>query len=77
MDVLPRAGRYCLSAAIFASGLMQIVNAGFVRLVPKLPAWVPAPEICAVALGGALVLVGVAWLVAASCPPDAETKSAA
>ena len=41
---------------------MQIVKAGFVRLVPKLPAWVPAPEICAVALGGVLVLIGGAIL---------------
>jgi uncharacterized membrane protein YphA (DoxX/SURF4 family) len=63
MDVLPRAGRYCLGFAVAASGLMQIVNAGFVRLVPKLPAWVPAPEICAVAFGVVLVLIGGAILL--------------
>ncbi len=62
MDVLPRAGRFCFGAAIIASGLMQIVNAGFVRLVPKLPAWVPAPETCAIVLGVALVVIGGAIL---------------
>lgn len=62
MDVLPRAGRYCLGAAVAASGLMQIVNAGFVRLVPKLPAWVSAPELCAIAFGVVLVVIGGAVL---------------
>jgi uncharacterized membrane protein YphA (DoxX/SURF4 family) len=71
MDVLPRAGRYCLGAAVTASGLMQIVNAGFVRLVPKLPAWVPATEICAIALGLALVLIGGAILTGYKSRPAA------
>jgi len=62
MDVLPRAGRYCLGAAVAASGLMQIINGGFVRLVPKLPEWVPAQSFGAVATGFALVLIGAAIL---------------
>ena len=60
MDLLPRSGRYCLGAAVAASGLMQIVNAAFVRLVPKLPEWLPAQQPAAVAVGVALVLIGAA-----------------
>ena len=62
MSELPRAGRYCLGAAVVASGLMQVINTGFVRLVPKLPEWLPAPSIWAVASGVALGLIGGAIL---------------
>ena len=62
MDLLPRAGRICLGAAVAASGLMQIINVGFVRLVPKLPEWLPAQGFGAVATGVVLVLVGGAVL---------------
>ena len=62
MDVLPRVGRTCLGAAVAASGLMQIINAGFVRLVPKLPEWLPAQSFGAVATGTVVVLIGVSVL---------------
>ena len=62
MDVLPRAGRICLGSAVLATGLMQIINAGFVRLVPSLPAWLPVQSVWAVATGSLLVLIGGAVL---------------
>lgn len=37
---------------------MQIINASFVRLVPKLPEWLPFQSPLAVATGVALVLIG-------------------
>jgi len=62
MDVLLRAGRFCLGAAVAASGLMQVINVAFVRLVPALPGWLPAQSLWAVATGAALVLIGAAIL---------------
>ena len=63
MDLLTRAGRICLVAAVAATGLMQIINVGFVRLVPKLPDWLPAQAFGAVVTGAVLVLVGGAVLM--------------
>jgi len=48
---------------VAASGLMQIINVGFVRLVPKLPDWLPAQAFGAVVTGAVLVLVGGAVLM--------------
>ena len=62
MDVLSRAGRYCLGSAVAASGLMQIITVGYVRLVPQLPAGLPVQALGAVATGAVLVLVGGAVL---------------
>src|SRR6478752_758926 len=49
-------GRTGFGVALAGSGLMQLVNRDFVRLVPKLPAWVPVPGLWPV-VTGALLLV--------------------
>jgi uncharacterized membrane protein YphA (DoxX/SURF4 family) len=53
-------GRGFLGAATMASGVLQLVVGDFVRLVPKLPAWVPAPSAWAYLAGAALVVIGLA-----------------
>ncbi|MES1168940.1 MAG: hypothetical protein ABUL61_07185, partial [Oleiharenicola lentus] len=60
MERLSSVARHGMGLAVAASGLMQVVNAGFVRLVPQLPAWLPFQPALAVATGGALVLIGAA-----------------
>lgn len=62
MDTLSHAGRTCLGAGVTASGLMQVINADLVRLVPRFPAWLPGHQPVAVALGVGLVLIGAAVL---------------
>jgi len=62
MDILSSAGRICLGVAVAATGLMQVVNGRFVRLVPPLPGWLPAQTWIAVATGLAMVLIGAAIL---------------
>jgi len=39
---------------------MQLVNREFVRLVPKLPAWVPAPDVWPIVAGALLLAIGLA-----------------
>lgn len=70
MDGFSRTGRYGLGAAVAASGLMQVINTAFVRLVPRLPEWLPAQSLWAVVSGGALILIGAAILT------DYKTKQA-
>jgi uncharacterized membrane protein len=55
-------GRVCLGAALAGSGLMQLVNRDFVRLVPKLPAWVPAPGVWPIVTGALLLAIGLAFV---------------
>jgi len=55
-------GRVSLGAALAGSGLMQLINRDFVRLVPKLPAWVPAPGVWPVVTGALLLAIGLAFL---------------
>ncbi len=62
MDILPRAGAPCLGLAVAATGLMQVINTGFVRIVPKLPDWVQMQPAGAVVSGAALILIGAAIL---------------
>jgi uncharacterized membrane protein len=45
-----------------ASGVLQLATGDFVRLVPKLPAWVPAPSLWAYLFGVVLVVIGLAIL---------------
>jgi uncharacterized membrane protein len=47
---------------MFGSGLMQVSNGTFVRLVPALPGWLPMPAAWAVATGVTLGLIGGAIL---------------
>jgi uncharacterized membrane protein len=53
-------GRSFFGVATVASGVLQLVTGDFVRLVPKLPAWVPAPSAWAYAVGVVLVVTGLA-----------------
>lgn len=62
MSALQSTGRICVGVAAIGSGLMQVINAGFVRLVAGLPAWVPGHAPLAVAAGVGLLLIGVALI---------------
>ncbi len=55
-------GRCFFGAAVMASGVLQLVTGEFVRLVPKLPAWVPAPAVWPYLIGVVLVVTGLAIL---------------
>jgi uncharacterized membrane protein YphA (DoxX/SURF4 family) len=53
-------GRTFVGVAAMASGVLQLVTGDFVRLVPKLPAWIPAPAAWAYLVGVVLVVIGLA-----------------
>ena len=53
-------GRCFFAIAVAASGLQQLLTADFVRLVPRLPAWVPWPAFLACAVGAGLMVAGAA-----------------
>jgi uncharacterized membrane protein len=55
-------GRCFFGLGVLGSGVLQLVIRDFVRLVPKLPAWVPASSLLAVVIGVVLVLAGLAIL---------------
>lgn len=55
-------GRSFFGAATTASGVLQLVTGDFVRLVPKLPAWVPTHSTWAWVVGVVLVAAGLAIL---------------
>jgi uncharacterized membrane protein len=52
-------GRSLLGAATIASGVLQLVTGDFVRLVPSLPAWIPAHSALAYVVGVVLVALGI------------------
>jgi uncharacterized membrane protein len=60
--IFANSGRLACGAAVVGTGLMQVVNADFVRLVPKLPAWWPVPQASAVVAGVVLLVIGGAIL---------------
>jgi uncharacterized membrane protein len=55
-------GRILFGTAILASGALQLATGDFVRLVPALPAWVPAASAWAYLVGVVLVTLGLAVL---------------
>lgn len=55
-------GRIFFSIAVVAFGLLQLVMASFVRLVPPLPEWVPSHSSWARLTGVVLVVAGLALL---------------
>jgi len=55
-------GRSFFGVATMASGVLQLATGDFVRLVPKLPAWVPAPSLWAYLVGVVLAVIGLAIL---------------
>ncbi len=65
-------GRAFFGVATLASGVLQLVTGDFVRLVPKLPAWVPAPSAWAYLTGVVLVAVGIAILSGRMARPAAS-----
>jgi len=58
MRYLTMIGRIFFGAALVASGVQQLVVGEFVRLVPKLPAWIPAPALWPGVVGVVLVIAG-------------------
>lgn len=59
-DNLSTLGRWFVALAIIATGIQQLVIRNFVRLVPKLPEWVPALPVWACVSGVVLIAIGVA-----------------
>jgi uncharacterized membrane protein len=57
-----RLGRTFFAIATTGSGVQQLVTGEFVRLVPKLPAWLPAPSAWAYAVGVVLIAAGLALM---------------
>jgi uncharacterized membrane protein len=55
-------GRVFFAVSMIASGLQQLIRQDFVRLVPKLPSWVPASSMWAILSGALLVAAGLAIL---------------
>ena len=55
-------GRIFFSIAVVASGLLQLLMASFVRLVPPLPEWIPSHSSWARLIGIVLVVTGLALL---------------
>jgi uncharacterized membrane protein YphA (DoxX/SURF4 family) len=53
-------GRLLFAISIMAFGIQQLVTAQFVRVVPPLPAWMPAPGLWAYGIGILLILAGAA-----------------
>ena len=62
LEGLDSLGRTFFGLATMASGVQQLVTGDFVRLVPKLPAWVPAPSAWPYVVGVVLVASGLAIL---------------
>ncbi len=58
MAMTTRLGRLFFAFAMIASGIQQLVRADFVRLVPKLPAWIPWPGFWACVVGVLLIVTG-------------------
>jgi uncharacterized membrane protein len=63
MGKITTLGRCLFAVAALASGLQQLVTAGFVRLVPGFPAWIPWPHFWALGSGLLLVLAGGALVL--------------
>ena len=70
LDLLPSSymmtrstlGRIFFAIAVAASGLLQLITAAFVRLVPPLPAWIPSHSSWAYLIGIVLIVIGLALL---------------
>ena len=61
MEKITTLGRSFFAIAMVASGIQQLINADFVRLVPKLPAWIPWHPFWACLVGVILIVAG--WAV--------------
>jgi uncharacterized membrane protein len=72
LEGLDSPGRTFFGLATMASGVQQLVTGNFVRLVPKLPAWVPAQSAWPYVVGVVLVAAGLAILTG----PMARTAAA-
>jgi uncharacterized membrane protein len=59
-SILGRLGRLFFAISIVAFGVQQLMTGGFVRLVPPLPAWIPAHSSWASVVGAVLIFAGVA-----------------
>jgi uncharacterized membrane protein len=70
-DHATSVGRAFFGAGVMSSGILQLVTGDFVRLVPKLPAWVPAAQAWPYVFGAVLVATGLAILVGRMARPAA------
>jgi uncharacterized membrane protein len=61
-DTALRIGRVFYGLAVLGTGLQQLAIAEFVRIVPRLPHWIPAQPLLARLGGIVLVAIGVALL---------------
>jgi uncharacterized membrane protein len=61
-EKLQRLGRFFFGASVAAFGFLQLIRADFVRLVPDLPAWIPAHSFWAGAIGALLIAIGTSIL---------------
>jgi len=57
-----KLGRWFYGLAVAATGLQQLVIGQFVRIVPKLPDWIPAQPLLARLAGVLLIAIGIALL---------------
>lgn len=63
MQRLPSVSRAFIAAALIAFGIQHLVYGDFVtRIVPKLPAWIPAHSACADAFGVALIACALVFV---------------
>ena len=69
---LAALGGALLAVAVVASGVMQIVNGEFVRLV-TIPTWLPWPRAWAIAAGVAAMVLGAAMFSRTLARPAAAT----
>lgn len=53
-------GRLFFALSMVAFGVQQLVTAGFIRLVPPLPEWIPRHSLWAYLIGIVLIVAGVA-----------------
>jgi uncharacterized membrane protein YphA (DoxX/SURF4 family) len=63
IEKLPRVGRILFGVALVGFGVQQLIAQAFIRLVPPLPAWMPAQPGLAVVLGVLLLATGAAILL--------------
>lgn len=62
MNILTKWGTAFFGSALIGSGLQQLIQRDFVRLVPAVPSWLPQPAVSALMSGALLVVTGVAVL---------------
>jgi uncharacterized membrane protein YphA (DoxX/SURF4 family) len=76
VDRLPRVGEIFFGVSLIGFGLQQLAERAFIRLVPPLPAWIPAHTGIAIVLGLLLLVAGGAILCRWQARPAATAVAA-